>query len=91
MSPSLSYLKGGSQVEEFASQSVLRSSLRSGSVVVPKDVRETQSLNEVWLKVQRRFIQDHKDLSSVVKQILIVHFVSLFISVIYNYVHYYVN
>jgi len=29
--------------------------------VVPKDVRETQSLNEVWLKVQRRFIQDHQD------------------------------
>ena len=59
VSPSLSFLKGGSHVEEFASQSVLRSCLHSGSVVVPKDVRETQSLNEVWLKVQRRFIQDH--------------------------------
>ena len=30
-------------------------------MVVPKDVRETQSLNEVWLKVQRRFNQDHQD------------------------------
>ena len=61
VSPSLSFLKGGSQVEEFASWSILRSSLRSGSVVVPKDVRETQNFNEVWLKVQWRFIQDHQD------------------------------
>ena len=61
MSPSLSFLKGGSQAEEFASQSVIHSCLRSGSVVLPKDVRETQSLNEVWIKVQRRFIQDHQD------------------------------
>ena len=65
MSPSLSFLKGGSQLEEFARWSVLRSRLRSGSVVVPKDVGETQSLNEVWLKVQGRFIQDHQDIDSV--------------------------
>ena len=61
VSPSLCFLKGGSQVEEFARWSVLRSSLRSGSMVVPKDVRETQSLNEVWLKVQGRFNKDHQD------------------------------
>ena len=61
VSPSLSFLKGGSQVEEFARWSVLRSSLRSRSVVVPKNVRETQSFNEVWLRVQRRFNQDHQD------------------------------
>ena len=61
VSPSLSFLKGGSQVEEFARWSVLRSSLRSRSVLVPKNVKEVQSLNEVWLKDQGRFIQDHQD------------------------------
>ena len=30
--------------------------------MVLKDVRETQSFNEVWLKVQGRFIQDHQDI-----------------------------
>ena len=30
-------------------------------MVVLKDVRETQSFNEVWLEVQGRFIQDHQD------------------------------
>ena len=30
--------------------------------MVPKHVRETQSLNEVWLNVQGRFNQDHQDL-----------------------------
>ena len=29
--------------------------------MVHKDVREIQSFNEVWLKVQLRFIQDHQD------------------------------
>ena len=29
--------------------------------MVPKDARRTQSFNEVWLEVQERFIQDHKD------------------------------
>ena len=32
--------------------------------MVPKDVRETQSLNEVWLNVQRKFIQDHQDIDN---------------------------
>ena len=36
--------------------------------MVPKDVRETQSLNEVWLKVQRRFIQDHKDFDRATRE-----------------------
>jgi len=61
VSPSLSFLKGDSQVEEFARWSILRSSLCNGSMVVPKDVRETQSFNEVWLKVHWRFIQDQQD------------------------------
>ena len=30
-------------------------------MVVLKDVRETQSFNEVWLEVEERFIQDHQD------------------------------
>ena len=30
-------------------------------MVVPKEMRETQSFNEVWLKVQQSFIQDHQD------------------------------
>ena len=33
-------------------------------MVVLKDVRETQSFNEVWLEVQGRFIQDHQDFDS---------------------------
>ena len=48
-------------MEEFVRGSILRSSLRSGSMVVPKDVNEVQSLNDVWLEVQERFIQDHQD------------------------------
>ena len=61
MSPSLSFLKGGSQVEELTRWSILHFSLCSRSVVVPKDMREIQSLKEVWLKVQGRFNQDHQD------------------------------
>ena len=38
--------------------------------MVPKDVRETQSLNEVWLKVQRRFIQDHQDFGRTTGEVL---------------------
>ena len=68
VSPSLSFLKGGSQVEEFARWSVLRSSLRSRSVVVPKDVRETQSLNQVWIKVQGRFNQYHQDIDNATRR-----------------------
>ena len=44
--------------------------MRSESVVVPKDVRETQSLNEVWLKVQGRFNQDHQDIGRATKEVL---------------------
>ena len=33
----------------------------------PKDVRETQSFNEVWLEVQERFIQDHQDIEEAFK------------------------
>ena len=34
-------------------------------MVVPKDARETQSFNEVWLEVQEGFIQDHQDFGRV--------------------------
>ena len=33
--------------------------------MVPKDVNEVQSLNDVWLEVQERFIQDHQDFDRV--------------------------
>ena len=36
-------------------------------MVVPRDVKEVQSLNEVWLKVQGRFIQDHQDIEEAFK------------------------
>ena len=36
--------------------------------MVPKDVRETQSLNEVWLKVQRMFIQYHLDFDRATRE-----------------------
>ena len=32
--------------------------------MVLKDVRETQSFNEVWLKVQGRLNQDHQDIDN---------------------------
>ena len=35
--------------------------MHSGSVVVPKDARGTQSVNEAWLEVQERLIQDQQD------------------------------
>ena len=37
-------------------------------MVVPKEVRETQSFNEVWFKVQRRFIQDHQDFGRATRE-----------------------
>ena len=57
VSPGLSFLKGGSQVEESVRWSSVRSSLRSGSVVVPKEVacslsklrkRELNYLTSIW-------------------------------------------
>ena len=38
--------------------------------VVPKDMRETQSFNEVWLEVQGRFIQDHQLLVELPEKLL---------------------
>ena len=38
--------------------------------VVPKDVRETQSFNEVGLEVQGRFIQDHQLLVELLEKLL---------------------
>ena len=32
-------------------------------------MRETQSFNEVWLKVQRRFIQDHQDFGRATREV----------------------
>ena len=32
--------------------------------MVPKDVKEVQSLNKVWLEVQGKFIQDHQDIDN---------------------------
>ena len=37
-------------------------------MVVLKDVRETQSFNEVWLEVQGRFIQDHQDFDRATRE-----------------------
>ena len=36
--------------------------------MVPKDVRETQSFNEVWLRVPLRFIQDHQDFGRATRE-----------------------
>ena len=36
--------------------------------MVPKDVRETQSLKEVSLKVQGRFNQDHQDFGRAIEE-----------------------
>ena len=36
--------------------------------MVPKDLRGTQSFNEVWLEVQERFIQDQQDVDKVTKE-----------------------
>ena len=38
--------------------------------VVPKDMRETQSFNEVGLEVQGRFIQDHQLLVELPEKLL---------------------
>ena len=37
--------------------------------MVPKDSRETQSFNEVWLEVQERFIQDHQDFGRATEEV----------------------
>jgi hypothetical protein len=42
--------------------------VRSGSVVVPKDARRTQSFNEFWLEVQERSIQDQQDVDKVTEE-----------------------
>ena len=38
--------------------------------MVPKDVRETQSFNKVWLDVRGRFIQDHQDFDSATGEVI---------------------
>ena len=36
--------------------------------MVPKDARETQSFNEVWLEIEERFIQDHQDFGRATRE-----------------------
>ena len=43
--------------------------MRSGSVVVPKDSRGTQSFNEFWLEVQESFIEDHQDFGRAIEEV----------------------
>ena len=52
------------------SSSHLEESVNLIRKVVPKDVRETQSFNEVWLEVQVRFIQDHQLLVELSNKLL---------------------
>ena len=37
-------------------------------MVVPKDARGTQCVNEAWLEVQERFIQDHQDFGRATRE-----------------------
>ena len=53
-------LKVPYEVQVILSSSDLEESVNLIRKVIPKDVRETQSFNKVWLKVQGRFIQDHQ-------------------------------
>ena len=46
---------------------IIRFGLKSVNWNPPKDVRETQSSNKVWLEVHGRFIQDHQDIEEAFK------------------------
>ena len=53
-------LKVPYEVQVILSSSDLEESVNLIRKVIPKDVRETQSFNKVWLDVRGRFIQDHQ-------------------------------
>ena len=63
-------LKVPYEFQVILSSSRLEESVNLIRKVVPKDVRETQSFNEVWLEVQGRFTQDHQLLVELPKKLL---------------------